>query len=328
MVGSPDVDTALPCPLCGYDLRGLPAGRCPECGHAFEPKELRREASLRHPYLFEHWPRRFYWSIPRTLIGMAMPGRFWRRLRPEMPVRMPPLVFFAIASTLLIVVLLGASWAPDVVKLAMGNRAQLKKAEQTYASLQPAEQRRLDFQHGGAGAFLAVQRSWYPGLETKQFWREASYYVDFRDALFVAPTLAAWPWLTLLTLLLFRQSLRQAKIGRGHLLRCCAYSSLPLLLIVPLAAGVALLPGEFKPFRLLGRFDPSDYGTLYQFLRLRSEMIVAVPIALLLSGYSLWRAYTRYLRFRHATATVVASQAIAWLAIMVRLTLAPRGYYF
>ncbi len=35
-------DLAMLCPACAYDLRGLPAGTCPECGHAFDPAELSR----------------------------------------------------------------------------------------------------------------------------------------------------------------------------------------------------------------------------------------------------------------------------------------------
>jgi hypothetical protein len=27
------------CPDCGYDLRGLPSGQCPECGRAFDPSD-------------------------------------------------------------------------------------------------------------------------------------------------------------------------------------------------------------------------------------------------------------------------------------------------
>ncbi len=30
-------DMDLPCPQCGYNLRGLPASCCPECGTAFDP---------------------------------------------------------------------------------------------------------------------------------------------------------------------------------------------------------------------------------------------------------------------------------------------------
>ncbi len=33
---------SLCCPRCGYDLRGLPEPRCPECGEPFDPAELER----------------------------------------------------------------------------------------------------------------------------------------------------------------------------------------------------------------------------------------------------------------------------------------------
>jgi hypothetical protein len=45
-------DQAYPCPKCSYDLRGLPDGRCPECGRAFVAAELKPEI----PGLaLEHW---------------------------------------------------------------------------------------------------------------------------------------------------------------------------------------------------------------------------------------------------------------------------------
>lgn len=40
--------TILPCPACGYDLRGLVERRCPECGRPFTPREL-----VRRPIPFE-----------------------------------------------------------------------------------------------------------------------------------------------------------------------------------------------------------------------------------------------------------------------------------
>jgi hypothetical protein len=30
----------LKCPVCSYDLSGLPDHRCPECGHEFDPDQL------------------------------------------------------------------------------------------------------------------------------------------------------------------------------------------------------------------------------------------------------------------------------------------------
>ena len=72
-VGRMEVETtdALPCPLCGYDLRGLPPGRCPECGHGFDPVELRRAEENRHPYLLEHHPKRPIRATMRTILSRA-----------------------------------------------------------------------------------------------------------------------------------------------------------------------------------------------------------------------------------------------------------------
>src|SRR5688500_10823675 len=38
---TPAGDTFLPCPACGYDLRGAPATRCPECGLQVDADLLR-----------------------------------------------------------------------------------------------------------------------------------------------------------------------------------------------------------------------------------------------------------------------------------------------
>jgi len=32
--------TGMNCPSCGYDLRGLPEHRCPECGRPFDPRTI------------------------------------------------------------------------------------------------------------------------------------------------------------------------------------------------------------------------------------------------------------------------------------------------
>ena len=90
-----DAGDELLCPLCGYDLRGLPPGRCPECGHAFDPDALRRAEAARHPYLIEHHPKRPIRATLRTLLAALRPGRFWRVLTPAHAIRFKPLAAFA-----------------------------------------------------------------------------------------------------------------------------------------------------------------------------------------------------------------------------------------
>ena len=90
---APPDDQALPCPLCGYDLRGLSGGRCPECGHGFDADALRAELdALRRRREAAGWltenagfPVVQGWA--RTVAVGLRPARFWRRVRPTMPVR-------------------------------------------------------------------------------------------------------------------------------------------------------------------------------------------------------------------------------------------------
>jgi hypothetical protein len=89
------------CPMCGYDLRGLPEARCPECGLRFQWDELRDPTKRLHPYLFEHHPRHNLWSFLRTLLGGWRPGKFWRVLLPVQPSRPRRLIAYGIICSLL-----------------------------------------------------------------------------------------------------------------------------------------------------------------------------------------------------------------------------------
>ena len=97
----PDPEAPVPCPMCDYDLRGQPEPRCPECGYRFEWPQLPDPALKRHPYLFEHHPRRNVRSFVRTLLGGVLPRRFWRSLRPSQPSAPRRLVLYWVLATLL-----------------------------------------------------------------------------------------------------------------------------------------------------------------------------------------------------------------------------------
>lgn len=45
----------IPCPACGYNLRGLSEARCPECGHKFSPILVLREYQQRRRVLPGSW---------------------------------------------------------------------------------------------------------------------------------------------------------------------------------------------------------------------------------------------------------------------------------
>src|SRR5688572_1004938 len=90
------------CPLCEYDLRGLAEPRCPECGYRFDWPDLTDPERRRHPYLFEHHPRRNAWSFVRTMAGGLRPARFWSSLKPSQPSRPGRLVLYWLIASLLL----------------------------------------------------------------------------------------------------------------------------------------------------------------------------------------------------------------------------------
>ncbi len=68
----PEDEFPVVCPKCGYSLRGLPDGRCPECGRAFERGRL-----LVEEYVLEHGDRLHKWSWRHT---------WWLMLLPQIPI--------------------------------------------------------------------------------------------------------------------------------------------------------------------------------------------------------------------------------------------------
>lgn len=63
----------LPCPICGYDLRGSVGGLCPECGNRFDPHEL-RVSSIPWVSLDGFWK-----PLTRTfLLVLFRPLKLWR----------------------------------------------------------------------------------------------------------------------------------------------------------------------------------------------------------------------------------------------------------
>ena len=119
----------------------------------------------------------------------------------------------------------------------------------------------------------------------------------------------AWPWLTFLTLLIFRTSMGLAKVNRVHVLRCVLYCSdillwygFLLLILMPLRIQANIGTG----MRIRPR--SSGYGIA------EIEIIIAL-LAIGIGAYRLALAYRRYLRFDRPAATVIASQVIVALFV-------------
>ncbi len=78
--GGPLEDEGLYCPVCHYNLTGLPSGRCPECGSLFDRRQL-REAQLVDELALIPWDNpkcdrswSTFWATSR--ITCAQPKRF------------------------------------------------------------------------------------------------------------------------------------------------------------------------------------------------------------------------------------------------------------
>ncbi len=309
-----DLDRELPCPLCGYDLRGLPPGRCPECGHAFDPAELARTESFRHPWLFEHHAgKKPLRSFLRTLLACFRPHRFWTTLRPQMPIRMRPLLLFA----LLISALGLTSLLQEVVTNGFALWQRNSASRQMYLAYHGLD---IESTNPIVAARIAAERrrvnNMFPMPDRKQFWLDVWRTPRLEGSLAIVVVAGAWPWVTLATLLIFRQSLRQARIHTGHVLRACVYSGVWVLLVLPVTLLLSLLFHVWQPQWLTDHFG---YGSPLSILfdHAAPAAIMAIGICFLGAGFAVWQAYARYLRFPHAAATVLASQVIVWLLALL-----------
>ena len=318
-----DAETAaaLACPLCGYDLRGLPAGRCPECGHGFDPAELRRAESLRHPYLIEHHARRRpVRSTLATLWGGLGPGRFWRGLSPAAPIHFWPLAVLA----LLVATLAASSTASEYISLpvrtAWVHARERAQTRDFWSSLTDREQTAAARQWGWSSVDTAIAANLdqSPLPWTAIFWSRVFWYADdVGESAALVATTAAWPLLTLATLAIFRRTLRQARIGPGHLVRVIVYAGVPLCLALPLTALVGVFVGGYNA--LIPTPDPA-MTRLGQLIGAPPIVgVVAFSLLLLWAGYSLVQAHRLYLRLPQPVLTALASQVIVWLAMLVVL---------
>jgi hypothetical protein len=107
----------------------------------------------------------------------------------------------------------------------------------------------------------------------------------------------AWPWMTLLSLLVFQASMRRARIKTGHVLRCAIYGCDFSFLLAAILVALSF-----------------SFGW-----RDRSDAFVLMMICPLVALYRLTFAYKRYLRFNHPFFTVLASQVMVFLATFVVL---------
>lgn len=119
--------------------------------------------------------------------------------------------------------------------------------------------------------------------------------------------------LTFLSLMVFRLSMRRAKVRTIHVVRCVVYSfDLLFLMGAGLLAYVLLVLADcYLSFHFgIAPLISVDRGDMLFWSLLLFETILF---------YRLWMAYRNYLRFDRPFLTILASQAIVFLAIMLLL---------
>jgi hypothetical protein len=203
---------AARCPLCDYSLRGLTDPRCPECGYAFDWKELLYAELHRHRYLFEHQAKHNVWSFVRTLIAGLRPSRFWKKLRPTQEVKIRRLVVYWVLTT--VIVFVGSALAGGIVQDAMSQTrfSQYYRSGRGATGLRvigPNQIRPMTQSEIEAKYPLAYQWQFYPRLLRLN----GQYFYSWGSQMWMFPLAGLyWVPITLLTMMIFMRSLASASV--------------------------------------------------------------------------------------------------------------------
>lgn len=257
------------CPLCGYNLRGLVEPTCPECGYHFEWDRVLHVGKYVHLFLFEHHPKRNLRSFFRTQFRFFRKPPFWKTIDPAHAVKVPRLlVYWAIGAVAMFLPI-----AAGIIYAAVSDHLQIYYRGWGQVSL---------------GSLLA---------------HYASRSI-VRDTAPLCITVAVYPLLTFVSLLIFQQSMRRAKVRAVHVLRCAIYSG-DVIFWFGLYVTAVIMWGMSEDWMGVQFFPWLAIGLLVvyviQFARLQT-------------------AYRQYLRFSQVFWTIAASQVILALLIFTIFT--------
>ncbi len=243
------------------------------------------ERGAKHPYLFEHHPERNVWSFFQTLIGGLNPWRFWKTLHPAQPADEWRLTLYrwivkAIAALPLIaaglwLLMMSMDWPVD------------------------------DWPRQRLINFIDVFGRDRETIASELF-RPLLYARLYLFVLTMSLFLLGLPEMTTAALLIFRASMRQAKIQKHHVDRCVAYSYDVLVWPICLMLGLGVLALVW----------PASAST-WRIELLCWCLLLLLPTVWAAMSIRLACAYRNYLRMRHAVAAVAGAQVIVALVIMV-----------
>ena len=296
-------DELICCPLCDYNLRGLVDPRCPECGYTFDWAELRDPQRRRHPYLFEHHPERNVSSFLRTLLGSLRPRKFWRTLFPTQPsVPRRLLLYWCLVASVVALPFLGLV-GYRIYKLDEQLRA--RRAMHT-RGMTPQFAAMITAQHGSVQAWMDQYMPLFPSRAYFRFSNIGGWF-DVGEYFQVAAFALLWPWMTFASLLVFRASMRRARVRPVHVLRCAIYSADAAVLAALLVGVTWFFSGPW--FASGGWYWGGNWWSFGG----NTGVAIALGVMFGILTYRLWIAYRRYLRFDHALATALASQIMIGL---------------
>lgn len=254
------------------------------------------DPSLRlHPYLFEHHAGNDFLFFAKTFVGQLKPRRFWKLLHPNQPsvparlVRYWNIVAVGFLSTVALVL---AAVVPESINLSRGYRVSLlaSLAQPSYKEWKES----LVFQYGSIEGFMDEQ---YPitvvgTIRTMLFNPSEPVWV-------VLLILFAWPWLTILALMIFKKSMRKARLKSGHLVRIVVYNSDAIFWLC--AYCIAATTAHLVLSKLF-------FASLDE--RVVTGLLVAFVASSLLWLYRLAVAFTLYLRIDRPILTALTSQLL------------------
>jgi hypothetical protein len=295
------------CPLCEYDLRGLsdPNPRCPECGYSFTWAELRDPRRRAHPFLFEHHPSRNLWSFFRTITATCLPRRFWASLYPSQRSRPRRLIWYFLWANVGVLLFIASALVSYGILVYQSNvswRASMARMLRT-----PTPYGGIITSPPPMPAALQQQMDRdYPLPPSPRF-----FWNVVRETLFDGLPLylwLLWPALLMLTLMIFRVSMRRARVNPVHVMRCVIYSGDFVFWLTPVLLPAAALLVAVLIGWAVGRNATDWMPALLTLIFLIYSMVMAYRLAI---------AFRRYLRFEHAIATIFAVHVIALLVVLV-----------
>jgi hypothetical protein len=294
----------LLCPLCDYNLRGLEEPRCPECGHRFEWDALRESITTKHPYLFEHHNGRM--AFVRTWSKSLWPRRFWSKLHTTHEPNRRRLMKFGIAQTLLASVLLLAPVCAALVQGILRVRAaRASWVARVNLGAPPA------FINQMIARFGSIQNAAAATIPYRDLFRDFLPYAPGSPyppvqcvAISTIEIILLWPVLTYLTLMFYREVLRQAKIRDVHVLRVAIYSAAPIVFIGPLMCVIWLI-------------NDTSWPALYDFFGwLPTSAVLIDTLLMSILTYRVIVACRLYLRLPLLTIGALLTQMLVWLALI------------